>query len=552
MEWKSGSGRSLSSPAFEEEIRGYLQLRLRMLAGGVTLLLWVLSLTFIISLIINHGSWTRQLFRFFTQFPNAILAAMAVSTALVYGILKRGRLSSRALAILDALFLQVLVIPCLVLYDRLHFFSFSGFPFVVPFLILFILTRAVLVPSSWLRTVILSLPAALGVFLIQLQHGQSLYLPGEAYPASYFTDMLIQNQVCLLGAITVAAAASRVNMGLRRRTFDARKVGQYDLVKQIGAGAMGEVHLATHSLLKRPTAIKFLHPEITGAATLRRFEQEVRQTSRLSHPNTISIFDYGHTADGVFYYAMEFLRGADLKRIVESTGPMPPSRVIGILIQACSALHEAHGKGLVHRDIKPANIMLCEQGAEFDVVKVVDFGLVRDIRAESSQRDSPMTVAGTPQTMAPETLRGDPATPLSDLYSLGVVGYFLLTGEPIFDASTTTEFLQAHQHSAPVPMARRRSGIPADLEAVISGCLGKDPARRPQSASALRSLLYECASAGVWTQSQARAWWQEHEQEILQEPATVHSDPDSQSGERTLVADSSVTRIGGFGSHTDS
>ena len=164
---------------------------------------------------------------------------------------------------------------------------------------------------------------------------------------------------------------------------DAQQLGQYKLEEKIGEGAMGEVYRATHAMLRRPTAIKLLRPEIAGEETLRRFEREVQQTSRLSHPNTVSIYDYGHTAEGFFYYAMEYLDGANLEEIVDRTGPMPAARAIYILRQACGALSEAHRAGLVHRDIKSGNILLCRQGGLHDVVKIVDFGLVKDLNLRS-------------------------------------------------------------------------------------------------------------------------------------------------------------------------
>jgi serine/threonine-protein kinase len=406
--------------------------------------------------------------------------------------------------------------PCLYLYARLHFFEFSGFAVVVPFLMLFILARAVIIPSTAWRTVLLSLPAPIGVLLIQLQAGASFSHAGQPYEPMHFSDSLMQNQILLLGSIAVAAIASKVNLGLRRQNFNARNIGQYRIEKLLGEGGMGEVYLATHSLLKRPTAVKFLRPEIAGEQALARFEHEVRHTSRLSHPNTITIYDYGHTAEGIFYYVMELLKGANLYQIVRNTGPMPPGRVIHILASACGALNEAHLKGIIHRDIKPQNIMLCDKGGEQDIVKILDFGLVKDIHDPSADIDEPGSISGTPETMSPEAQTDEFIGPASDIYSLCAVGSFLLTGKPIFDANTVSEFLKAHLESNPIPPSKRRSGIPDDLENLLLQGLEKTPSHRPESAKALQDAMMSCRNSGQWDSKDADDWWAEHGESLGQ------------------------------------
>jgi serine/threonine-protein kinase len=301
-----------------------------------------------------------------------------------------------------------------------------------------------------------------------------------------------------------------VNFSLRAQVREAKKLGQYHLEEKIGEGGMGTVYRATHAMLRRPTAIKLLRPEITGEETIRRFEREVQQTSRLSHPNTVAIYDYGRTPDGVFYYAMELLGGADLDRLVRAHGPFPAARAIHVLRQACGALAEAHGAGLVHRDIKPGNIILCERGGVHDVAKVVDFGLVRDLRNVQGSLTRVGTICGTPETIAPEVLSGSEAGPAADLYALGVVGCFLLTGKPIFDVTTAGELIGAHLHSDPVPPSARDPSVPRDLEAALLRCLAKDPARRVPTAEALRADLAACAAAGRWTDEDAQRWWHDH------------------------------------------
>jgi len=518
---RSRTGLILGDSRFEEEIRSFLQRRLRLLSGTVAAILVLLSLAFVATLTAAPDrSFGQAVERFCFTFPNAILFFMAVSSSLVTAILWRRRLPGEILLVLDAVFLQVLVAPTLLLYDRLHYLTFSGFAAVVPFLMLFLLARAVLIPSTAWRTLLLSAPAAVGVLVIQLRSGASYAFPDQPLSPAFHLDSLIQNQVLLWGAIAVAVTASRVHLGLRRANFDARRIGQYHIDRLLGKGGMGEVYLARHALLKRPTAVKFLRPEVTGRRNLERFEKEVRHTSRLTHPNTVTIFDYGHTAEGIFYYAMELLHGADLRRIVDATGPLPPGRVIHVLRGACGALAEAHGKNIIHRDIKPGNIMLCEQGGEQDVVKLLDFGLAHDRRDQPSEKDM---VTGTPETIAPEVIRGEEAGPASDIYSLCAVGCYLLTGRPIFDATSVPGLLSGHLHGAPVSPSRRRPDVPADLEGILLQGLAKDPAARPPGAAALRDELARCRDAGHWTSAHARDWWRRHAMDIAPE-AESHDD----------------------------
>lgn len=515
---KTRIGMSLKSQRFEEEMRVFLQRRLRILTTTVCTLLVSLSAVFIISLAneSSRSAWQAILY-FCTRFPNSVLFFLAASSTTLTMLLWRKRARTTTLNIIDALFLQTLMGPCLFLYARLHFFEFSGFSAVVPFLMLFILARAVLIPSTAWRTIFLSLPAPIGVLLIQLQAGASYSYAGQPYESMHFTDSLMQNQILLWGAIAVAAIASKVNLSLRRQNFNARNIGQYKIEKLLGEGGMGEVYLATHSLLKRPTAVKFLRPEIAGEHALTRFEHEVKHTSRLSHPNTITIYDYGHTAEGVFYYVMELLRGANLHQIVTKTGPMPPGRVIHVLSSACGALGEAHRKGIIHRDIKPQNIMLCDMGGELDTIKILDFGLVKDIHDPSADIDEPGSISGTPETMSPESQTEEFVGPASDIYSLCAVGCFLLTGKPIFDAGSVVEFLKAHLERDPIPPSKRNPDVPDDLENILLQGLEKGPARRPDSAQSLRDSLLSCRDSGSWGNKQAASWWTDHGESLLRQ-----------------------------------
>jgi hypothetical protein len=330
-------------------------------------------------------------------------------------------------------------------------------------------------------------------------------------------DLIIRQATEIELKLAEQRQLSRIVSELRQEVREAKQFGQYTLVAKIGEGGMGRVYEARHALLRRPTAIKLLSPERTLADDLRRFEREVRQTARLTHPNTVTIFDFGRTPEGVFYYAMELLSGGSLEDVVEVGGRQPAARVVHVLQAVAGALCEAHGIGLIHRDIKPANIMLCEKGGEHDIVKILDFGLVKELRTDGNitlTQDSQLT--GTPYYMAPEVIR-DPQhlDPRSDIYALGAVGYYLLTGRNVFEGRTSIEVLSHHLHSEPVaPSVRLGEPVPADLEAVLLDCLKKDPAQRPPGADELRRRLQACRDVGPWPLADARKWWDRHTEAV--------------------------------------
>ena len=311
------------------------------------------------------------------------------------------------------------------------------------------------------------------------------------------------------GAIFTAATAltSNVVYGLRRRVHRAARLGNYQLDRKLGEGGMGEVYLARHALLKRPTAVKLLLRDKVGERAVARFEQEVRQLSRLCHPNTVAIFDYGRRPDGVFFYAMEYLEGINLKQLVEQEGPQAPGRVIHIAAQAAYALAEAHDAGLVHRDVKPANIVLSRRGGVPDLAKVVDFGLVKDVHSPSMDLSSDDVIAGTPLFMAPEcVLQPASVDARTDIYALGAVIYYLLAGRFVFEGSSLVEVFGQHIHSPPTPLSFS-ADVPADLERVVLRCLEKRPEDRFPDARALRDALLDCACSGAWTDAEAHTWW---------------------------------------------
>ncbi|MEM7393777.1 MAG: serine/threonine-protein kinase, partial [Verrucomicrobiota bacterium] len=288
-----------------------------------------------------------------------------------------------------------------------------------------------------------------------------------------------------------------------------QQLGSYTLERKIGQGGMAKVYLARHAMLKRPTAVKVL--ENTKPTVVKLFEHEVQQTSRLSHPNTIAIYDYGLTPEGRFYYAMEFLDGINLKELLRMSGPLPPNRARHILIQMCGSLSEAHNAGLIHRDIKPANAILCERGGNYDVVKVCDFGLVTDFATGERTDDHKPAVVGTPRYMAPEAFKASSKIdPRTDIYSLGVLAYFLLTGKTPFMGKTIKDLARAHLKEAPPPPSHHVKTIPADMEDLILQCMEKKPENRPQSAETLQDALHGIKDIGAWTRRETRDWWHQH------------------------------------------
>jgi eukaryotic-like serine/threonine-protein kinase len=370
--------------------------------------------------------------------------------------------------------------------------------------------RALVVPSTGKRTVLAGTLLALGPLLTVLSNA-------EHFSAS-FLGVQTSGPLFLiwaLVAIVLTSVASEVLYGLRRDVRDARRLGQYTLVERLGEGGMGVVYRAEHALLRRPTAVKLL-PATKRLDSIARFEREVQLMAELTHPNTVAIYDYGRTDAGVFYYAMEYLEGIDLEGLVEVGGPQPAGRVIHLLRQVCGSLDEAHERGLIHRDVKPANLFLCKKRGEPDTVKVLDFGLVKDVSADDPSLSTANSVLGTPLYMAPEAFTKPEAVDArSDLYSLGAVAYLLLVGAPVFSGSSSIEVLTKHLHLAPrKPSERLGQDIPAGLEAVVMSCLEKPPEKRPASARALRDALDGCASVPVWTAGEAEAWWREHAERV--------------------------------------
>jgi serine/threonine protein kinase/TolB-like protein/tetratricopeptide (TPR) repeat protein len=298
---------------------------------------------------------------------------------------------------------------------------------------------------------------------------------------------------------------------------ETREFGNYQLIERLGRGGMGEVWRAKHKILDRQTAIKLIRAQadVDAKTLLLRFEREAQATSDLTSAHTVQLHDFGITADGIFYYTMEFLDGLDLKSLVEHHGPLPSERVIYLLLQVCESLAEAHHNGIMHRDIKPSNIFLCRRGLRHDFIKVLDFGLVKFTEAEESQISHVTTqgaAIGSPAFMAPETIKGDTTIDnRADIYSLGCLTYWLLTGQFIFQVETPLQILIAHLEQTPEPPSTRTElEIPEGLEQIIMACLEKDPDNRPQSVQTLSHQLEECTIKEPWTEERARRWWRIH------------------------------------------
>jgi serine/threonine-protein kinase len=325
------------------------------------------------------------------------------------------------------------------------------------------------------------------------------------------------SNILFLGIATALAIyCSFLLNGLRTQLHEARKFGQYQLVERLGQGGMGEVYLAEHALLKRPCALKLIKQDVGADPVVQaRFEREVQSAARLAHPNTIEIYDYGHTDDGTLYYVMEYLRGLSLSDLVRRAGPLPAGRVIYLFRQVCAGLAEAHALGIVHRDLKPANVFVAVHGGESDVAKVLDFGLVKLTKQpDAAALTSDMMVSGTPLYMAPEQAVGDRALDArADIYALGAMMYFALTGEPPFTGENAFAVMMAHGRDPVVPPSQKIPGVPEDLERVVLLCLAKKPTERYQSVKALGEALAACAASGDWDAGKADRWWGENVQQ---------------------------------------
>ncbi|MCB9629629.1 MAG: protein kinase [Sandaracinaceae bacterium] len=344
--------------------------------------------------------------------------------------------------------------------------------------------------------------------------------------------------VALIAALTLSKSVAKKLTQPEAR--EGQQVGQYKLEARLGEGGMGTVFRASHAMLRRPTAIKLLRADRRQERDRARFEREVQLTAQLTHPNTIAVYDYGLTPEGAFYYAMEYVEGVTLQALIGAVGPLPPSRVIHILQQILGSLAEAHDVGLIHRDIKPANIMLCERGGVADVVKVLDFGLVKRLSPRDSEKDLSGTdnFAGTPLYVSPEAVTNPKSLDArSDLYSVAAVGYFLLTATPVFQGRTAVDTITQHLKATPEPPSVRLGRpVAADLERVLLSALAKAPEDRPENAREFAQMLDTCSDAHVWRAQDSRTWWRTHGAAVM-DVSLADADTETSGAPEALTVD---------------
>ena len=448
----------------------------------------------------------------------------AVSVVLSVALFFYARRSDRDPRFILDLGLGYLVVTAFALGNMLHWESVSvtGHRSVEP-MISWIwaccLIFAAIVPTTPGKTLIAGLLAAsmnpLGM-LIARARGTWDFGPTSNVLLMHYPDYIM---------VGVAVVISVVVTRLGQQVVRAREMGSYRLGELLGKGGMGEVYKATHRMLARPAAIKLIRPEMLGELTaeaakvaVSRFRREAEAAASLRCPHPVALYDFGVAEDQTLYFVMELLEGMDLETLVREKGPLPAGRVIYILRQVCESLEEAHRRGLVHRDIKPANIHLGRLGLSHDFVKVLDFGLVKSVTGANMEHsiDTGVGVApGTPAYIAPEMALGERVDGRADLYALGCVAYYLLTGRLVFEASTPIQVIARHLHDAPLPPSRRSElPVPAALDELVLACLAKKPDDRPRSAADLARSLAGIEEGDTWGEEQAARWWQVNQPEV--------------------------------------
>jgi serine/threonine-protein kinase len=509
-----------SGPHFTDELSGLLRRRLR-IAAGITL---VASAVFLIRHLFVPSPFTaedEQAAHILLAMQALLVAVLTVVSAMLWS---RMGLSLRALRSMElCLFGTMAVFFCYLQYVQFHqghVLSWAAEGHVAKegvralatssnslrWFVLIVL-YGTFIPNTWRRcATIVGLLALTPIVLTFAICFRCAVMGDHTAPAMF--DMT----VILSMAAAIAIFGSYKISALEREAYVARKLGQYQLLRRLGGGGMGEVYLAEHMLLRRSCAIKLIRPDQAGdPVNLSRFEREVKSMATLTHWNTVEIYDYGHAEDGTFYYVMEYLPGMTLQDLVDRHGPLPPARAVHFLRQICAGLEEAHAIGLIHRDIKPRNVIACRRGGVTDVAKLLDFGLVQSVGLD---KDSKLTIQGTilgsPPYISPEQALGkDRIDARTDIYSVGALAYFLLTGQPPFPRDTAMEMLVAHVHEKVTPPLELRPELPHDLQAVVLRCLEKTPENRYQDIDSLDRALAECGCGGEWDRDQAAQWWKE-------------------------------------------
>jgi hypothetical protein len=482
--------------------------RLAGIALGTAAILAAYLIAFVVLVPLDVAPWDALFPTLLKLFGGAIVASLSMFTLT--------RLSKlRANFVVDLGYVYLFVLSLLLgLLRHSHPWPPAEFARQISPVVLPVLAFAALIPAPPKKALLVLLGAA-------LMDPLALYLLArEAPPAPYEIAFLIASPVvAALIAQRISVMVHRLSEGIVK----AREVGSYRLVERLGVGGMAEVWRADHRMLARPAAVKLIRPKILtehgpqeAERLLRLFAKEARATASLSSPHTIQVYDFGITRDGSFYYVMELLEGMDLKSLVERFGPQPAERVAYLLRQACHSLGEAHARNFVHRDVKPANIYTCHHGGDYDFVKVLDFGLVLDRHPTAEELEDEERFVGTPTVMAPEMVRFQaPVDARADIYALGCVAYWLMTGKRVFDAGTRHDLLVMHAHQKPVPPSKRvgKEQHPG-LEALVMQCLEKNPNKRPQSARELAEGLRALSFEHEWDEERARLWWQTRSPEV--------------------------------------
>jgi eukaryotic-like serine/threonine-protein kinase len=520
------------------------------IVGLVFASLWALTLFMnnVVATWLGEMAFMREIW----PFPGNIVATIGVASSLGITALAR-RFSGRSV-LLD-IGSGYLVLQCMLVSILSQWAPVPISPR-VSWVCIPILFYPAIVPNSPRKTLVTSLLAASTEPLaLVLSHLRGVQVHESTF---YVLWDFLPTYICAFLVVIPVKIIHRLGQQVRR----ARELGSYRLEEPLGKGGMGEVFRATHQMLARPAAVKLIRSEIIGSSTpaaarviTERFRREAEAAASLRSPHTISLYDFGVANDGTFFLVMELLDGLDLESLVERYGPVNPERTVYLLRQVCASLAEAHTRGLVHRDIKPSNIFTCRMGLDVDFVKVLDFGLVKamgDGDREATMLTAPDSTTGTPAYIAPEMVRGDRvADHRVDIYTLGCVGYWLLTGRLVFQAPNAIQLLYQHANGTPVaPSQRSELEIPAALDRVILACLAKFPEDRPQSALELSRLLAAAVPDSSWNQERAHRWWDRHHPS----PSGLHpADPERRMLSKTIdigwtPVDAETPELGSVGS----
>jgi len=487
---------------------------LREASRRLELLSLLLGATFGGAIVLNNlvrGAGWHQMAHPFAH--DLVALTMIAMSAALYWLSRSGRVEPRRLLELGLAY-EVVVAFGISMGDNLEPLADTRPLEAISWLCVWIVMFPVVVPATPARTLVASLAAA-SMWPLSFFVGLSLGQPRPPYEIVVLN--FVENYIAAGLALVPALIIRKLGVAVEQ----AREMGSYELVERLDRGGMGEVWRARHRMLARPAAIKLIRPEILGAkggsvaeGLVRRFEREAQATAALHSPHTIELYDFGITRDGTFYYVMELLEGLDLESLVKRFGPVPAERAVHLLLQACDSLADAHSVGLVHRDIKPANICTCRKGLRDDFVKVLDFGLVKSAwRGEEETRLTLEGVAGgTPAYMAPEVAMGGREIDARvDIYALGCVGYWLVTGHMVFRGETAMQMALHHVQTVPVPPSKRTElSIPESLDRLILSCLEKEPGKRPPTAEDLARRLASCKLDAPWTPERAKSWWEAH------------------------------------------